>query len=62
MQRMLQLNDHGNVEPLALEKARRIPPLTHREAAAMASAELERFLNLVESLECDNWEKPTACP
>ena len=62
MQRMLQLNDHGKVEPLALEKARRIPPLTHREAAAMASAELERLLALVTSLTEGDWEKPTACP
>jgi len=41
--------------------ARRIPPLTHSEAAAMASAELERFLTLVGSLESDDWEKPTSC-
>jgi uncharacterized protein (TIGR03083 family) len=62
MQRMLRLNDHDTVQPLALEMARRIPPLAHNEAAAMASVELERFLTLVESLESDDWEKPTACP
>lgn len=62
MLRMLRQNDHDTVEPPALEIARGIPPLTHREAAAMASAELERFLTLVESLESDDWEKPTACP
>jgi uncharacterized protein (TIGR03083 family) len=41
--------------------ARRIPPLTHLEAVAMASAELERFLALVTSLSDDDWEKPTVC-
>jgi len=62
MQRMLPLNDHDTVEPPALEMARRIPPLTHREAVVMASAELERFLALVTSLSDDDWEKPTVCP
>jgi uncharacterized protein (TIGR03083 family) len=62
MQQTLRQNDHNTVEPPALEMARRIPPLTHSEAAAMASAELERFLTLVGSLESDDWEKPTVCP
>jgi hypothetical protein len=62
MQRMLRQNDHDTVEPPALEIARRIPSLTHHEAAAMASVELERFLTLVESLVSDDWEKSTACP
>lgn len=42
--------------------ARAIPPLSHREAKAMATLELERFLALVTSLSEEDWEKPTACP
>ena len=62
MQRMLRQNDHDTVESRAFEMASRIPPLTHREAVAMASAELERFLALVTSLSDDDWEKHTVCP
>lgn len=46
----------------ALVHARAIPALTHQEARAMATFELERFLSLVTSLSPDDWEKPTVCP
>ncbi len=46
----------------ALVHARAIPALTHQEARAMATLELERFLSLVTSLSPDDWEKPTVCP
>jgi uncharacterized protein (TIGR03083 family) len=62
MQRTLQPNNQDIIETSALEMARRIPSLTHHEAAEMALAELERFLALVESLGSDDWEKPTVCP
>jgi len=62
MQPTLQTNNHDNVASPVLVRAGRIPPLTHREATALASSELERFLALVESLESDEWEKPTVCP
>ncbi|SRR5258707_2091213 len=54
-------NDDPVVRP-ALVHARAILPLSHREAKAMATLELERFLALVTSLSEDAWEKPTACP
>ena len=42
--------------------ARAIPSLTHQEARAMATLELERFLAFITSLSPEDWEKPTACP
>lgn len=54
-------NDEPFMRP-ALVHARAIPPLSHREATAMAKLELERFLALVTSFSEDDWEKSTACP
>ena len=62
MQPMLSANKHDIITPPALEMARGIRPLMHREAASMATTELECFLALVGSLESDDWEKPTVCP
>lgn len=38
-----------------------IPTLSHREAGAMATVELERFLALLDQLGPEDWNKPTAC-
>ncbi|HET9492744.1 MAG TPA: maleylpyruvate isomerase family mycothiol-dependent enzyme, partial [Chloroflexia bacterium] len=38
-----------------------IPPVTRREAYALARAEYTRLLALVESLSGDDWHRPTAC-
>ncbi|HXV42941.1 MAG TPA: maleylpyruvate isomerase N-terminal domain-containing protein, partial [Anaerolineae bacterium] len=38
-----------------------IPPLSHKEAGAMARMELERFIALLETLSADDWLKPTYC-
>lgn len=46
----------------ALLHARAIPALTHQEARALATLELERFLALVTALSPEDWEKPTVCP
>jgi uncharacterized protein (TIGR03083 family) len=39
-----------------------IPTLGRSEAALLAAAENDRFVALVESLEPDDWTKPTDCP
>ena len=39
-----------------------IPTLSRPEAALLAAAENDRFASLVESLEPDDWTKPTDCP
>lgn len=41
--------------------ARSIAPFAHREAVALARAELGRFLELLEELEPEGWNQPTAC-
>lgn len=41
--------------------ARRIAPLSHAEAGALASVELGRFLGLVETLGSEDWSRPTMC-
>ncbi len=38
-----------------------IPGPSHREAMTMATAELARFLTLLEELEPEDWSRPTAC-
>ncbi len=38
-----------------------IGPLTHNEAQALATAEAERVLAVLESLEGDDWQQPTYC-
>jgi uncharacterized protein (TIGR03083 family) len=47
--------------PLALRDAAQVPPITRPEARALAEAELDRFLALVESLAPADWTRPTAC-
>ena len=61
MQTTRSTNREDFVVRPALAQARAIPPLTHVEARAMATLELERFLALVTSLSDEEWEKPTAC-
>ncbi len=38
-----------------------IPAITRAEATALATAELDRFLALIKTLEPQDWAKPTAC-
>jgi len=42
--------------------AQEIPSLGRPEAALLAAAENDRFVALVESLDPDDWTKPTDCP
>lgn len=44
-----------------IQDATSIPPLSHREAASLAQAELDRFLGFLETLSEDDWTRPTAC-
>ncbi len=41
--------------------ARAVAPLSHAEAGALARVELERFLQLIESLGPEDWARPTMC-
>lgn len=41
--------------------AQTIPPLSHREAMAMATVELECLLALLAELGSEDWKEPTAC-
>ncbi|MCO5246343.1 MAG: maleylpyruvate isomerase family mycothiol-dependent enzyme [Anaerolineae bacterium] len=41
--------------------AAQIPALAHDEAGVMAREELNRFLELVETLSGDDWQQPTDC-
>lgn len=41
---------------------RNIPRLGHEEAYRVALVELQKFLELIESLNEGDWSKPTACP
>ena len=61
MQTASNTNREDSVVRPALVQARAIPSLTHAEATAMATLELERFLALVTSLSDEEWEQPTAC-
>jgi uncharacterized protein (TIGR03083 family) len=45
----------------AVDAAADIRPIARTEARALAEAELDRFLALVESLFPEDWAKPTAC-
>ena len=38
-----------------------IPPMDHDEAAALGTVELARLLNLLKSLQADEWYRPTIC-
>lgn len=53
---MLTHDSHKPV-PNAIE----IPYTTAAEADTLLQVELERFLSLLEKLEADDWNKPTAC-
>ncbi|UCG23719.1 MAG: maleylpyruvate isomerase family mycothiol-dependent enzyme [Chloroflexota bacterium] len=41
--------------------AAQIPKLSHKEAAELARTELSCFISLVESLDGEEWERPTMC-
>ncbi len=43
------------------QRAGDVAGLTHSEAGAMAAHELQRTLVLLDSLEGEDWEQPTAC-
>lgn len=55
----MQVHTHTHTLPIA--DAAAIAPLSHDEAAAIASLELERFLALLDALTGDDWERPTYC-
>ena len=57
----LQLDRRDRAPLSTVPDATHIPVLRHDEAADMAAAELGRFLALLESLDADDWSKPTAC-
>jgi uncharacterized protein (TIGR03083 family) len=39
-----------------------IPPVSHREAAGLGAVEYERLLDLLRTLEPEDWSRPTDCP
>lgn len=45
----------------AIPNASDIPALGRAEAMAMATVELDLFVQLLESLDPEDWQKPTAC-
>jgi uncharacterized protein (TIGR03083 family) len=47
--------------PKPVPNALDIPNTTAAEAYTLLQVELERFLSLLEKLEADDWNKPTAC-
>jgi len=46
---------------MTLQKAAEVPKLDHKEAGQLATAELDRFISLVESLDGEDWDQPTMC-
>lgn len=52
--------DYADRDSTACE-AKRIPKLTHLETGRLATAELERMLDLLGSLSAEDWQQPTAC-
>ena len=58
----LQLDRPDQDAPAIARDAARIPALRHDEAAPLAAAELGRFLALLDTLDAEDWAKPTACP
>lgn len=51
----------SRVSSPAIQSASDITPLNRVEAPALARAELSRILPVIESLEGDDWQQPTAC-
>ncbi len=49
---------HSNA---AVLNASDIPALSHAQAVEMATVELDRFIQLLESLDPEDWQQPTAC-
>jgi len=49
------------VFPNTIPNAADIPKLTHREAGILAREELTRFIQLVETLNEADWNRPTYC-
>lgn len=50
-----------NLPAQTIRNAADIPYVTRAESQAMAEVSLNRFLDLVQSLSPDDWNKPTAC-
>jgi len=48
-------------KPSDVSPAAEVPYVTADEAEQLMLEEIERFLNLMETLEPGDWEKPTAC-
>lgn len=44
-----------------LQAASRIPEVTADEAFTLMQTSFERFMTVIESLEADDWDNPTAC-
>lgn len=49
------------ISPLAVQYARAIPDTHADEAHRLLEIAFERFMRLIESLEPEDWSKPTAC-
>ena len=62
MEQVHSLDRRDHAVRSTVDDAARIPALSHAEAGTLASAELERFLALVEVLSDEDWSRPTACP
>jgi uncharacterized protein (TIGR03083 family) len=56
-----QSDERYDTGPAATHSAADIPKLSHHEALNLTVVETERFLELVEALDPDDWERPTAC-
>jgi uncharacterized protein (TIGR03083 family) len=61
MQESAVLAEDSGQSGLAVPAASDIPALGHAEAMTMATAELDRFLQLLERLDTGDWQQPTAC-
>lgn len=74
--KMLKVQARGRIDPEAksmergnmrtagqhpIQNVADIPPLSHKEAGMMARVEVERFIDLLETLSVDDWSKPTYC-
>ena len=61
MEATLTLATAQVVENQSRQRAGDVAGLTHSEAGAMAAHELQRTLAVLDSLEAEDWEQPTAC-
>jgi len=57
----VQTRNH-TAETIHAQDGTAIPKLQHDEAMVMSREELNRFLDLITSLDASDWDKQTACP